>query len=197
MRTKISDAIFSRAHDSIQALHAAIDEIESVTRIISHAINSGKTVYLIGNGGSAADCQHLAAEFVGRYKHPNNHLPAVALTTDTSVITSIANDYGYENIFSMQLEALCRTGDVVIGISTSGNSTNVLRGLHVANTKGARTIGLLGREGGLIAPITEASIIIPLDRTELIQECHIMVGHIICEIIDDITTAIPEIDYEI
>jgi D-sedoheptulose 7-phosphate isomerase len=138
----------------------------------------------MGNGGSAGDAQHIASELVGRFSKERRGLPAIALTTDTSILTSVGNDYGYEHIFSRQVEALANTDDLVIGISTSGNSNNVLQALKAAKSLGCQTVALLGKDGGQIKDIVELPLIIPSANTARIQEAHILIGHIICEIID-------------
>ncbi len=139
----------------------------------------------MGNGGRAADAQHIAAELMGRFKKERKALPAIALTVDTSALTAIGNDYGFDTVFSRQIEGLARKGDVVLGFSTSGNSENVIRAFKIANELGAVTIGLLGNEGGRAKDNVRLSIIVPSDDTARIQEVHITIGHIICEILDE------------
>ena len=163
--------------DSIQL----IPEINKVIMAITRCIKNGNKVIIFGNGGSAADAQHIAGELVGRFKMERKSFPAISLTTDTSVITSIANDYSYELIFSRQCESLVNEGDVVIGISTSGNSKNVLEGLKTAKRKKAFTIGLLGNNGGKIKQIINLPIIIKSSSTPRVQEAHRTIYHIICE----------------
>ncbi|SMN01189.1 Phosphoheptose isomerase 1 [uncultured Candidatus Thioglobus sp.] len=145
--------------------------------------NSGK-ILIFGNGGSAADAQHIAAEMVGRYKVERRGLPAIALTTDTSALTSIGNDYGYDQIFNRQVEALANAGDVVIGISTGGSSTNVANALKLANELNCKTIGLSGRGGGVMNDICDVNLVVPAEDTPRIQEMHIVIGHTICHLID-------------
>ena len=140
---------------------------------------------LCGNGGSAADAQHIAAELTGRYKTERGALAGIALTTDTSALTAIGNDYGYEFVFSRQLEALGREGDLLIAISTSGNSGNVVKALELARKIGIKTIGLSGRTGGVMNELCELNLVVPSNDTPRIQEMHIMIGHIICQAIDD------------
>ena len=151
---------------------------------IAESLTNGGTLLWCGNGGSAADSQHLAAEFVGRFKKDRKALRSVALTTDTSVLTCIANDYNYEDIFSRQLEALARKGDILVVISTSGNSENVLRALKTAKELGVKTIALLGKDGGLAEAHADLAIVIPSDSTARIQEAHILIGHILCDLIE-------------
>jgi D-sedoheptulose 7-phosphate isomerase len=149
------------------------------------ALASGNTIYLMGNGGSACDCQHFAAELVGRFQKERQAMAAVALTTDTSVLTALANDYGFEVIFSRQVEALVRQGDLVVGITTSGNSPNILRALAAANQQGAVTVGLTGRSGGKLKDICDICIRIPSDVTARIQEAHLLVEHLVCQRIEE------------
>lgn len=148
------------------------------------ALAEGKRLYLCGNGGSASDAQHIAAELVGRFVGERRALPAVALNTDTSALTAIANDYGYHHVFRRQVEGLVQAGDVLIGISTSGRSENVRLALEAAQAQGARTVGLLGKDGGEIAPAVDVAVVVPSDTTARIQECHILIGHIWCDLIE-------------
>ncbi|WP_281950386.1 D-sedoheptulose 7-phosphate isomerase [Nitrosophilus kaiyonis] len=159
--------------------------IYTASIICVEALKNQKKILLFGNGGSAADAQHIAAELVGRFQKERRALPAIALTTDTSALTAIGNDYGYEQVFARQVEALANEGDVAIGISTSGNSENVLRGLEVAKNRGCKTIGLSGKDGGKMANLCDANIIVPSATTARIQEMHIMIGHILCNVIDE------------
>ena len=158
---------------------------EAATAIIDCMQSLSGKIILFGNGGSAADAQHLAGEFVGRFKLERVALPAIALTTDTSIITAIANDYGYHTIFARQVEAQVQEKDVVIGISASGNSVNVLEGLRKAKQMGAKTIGLLGGNGGKIAMTADIVLAVPSSDTPRIQEGHITIGHIICGLVED------------
>jgi D-sedoheptulose 7-phosphate isomerase len=137
-----------------------------------------------GNGGSAADSQHLAAELVGRFKKDREPLSSIALTTDTSVITCVSNDYSYDSIFSRQIEALCRPGDILIGITTSGNSANIRKAFESAKKNDVKTISFLGKDGGSCKNLTDYSILIPSNDTARIQEMHILVGHILCELVE-------------
>jgi D-sedoheptulose 7-phosphate isomerase len=137
-----------------------------------------------GNGGSAADAQHLAAELVGRLVRDRRPLPGLALSTDSSALTCIANDFGYDEVFSRQVQGLGRAGDVLIAISTSGNSTNVIRAVEVAKPIGITTVGLLGRAGGALAPMVDLPIIVPVEETARIQEAHIFLGHVLCALIE-------------
>ena len=160
------------------------DLIESISKLSIETLESQGKIILFGNGGSAADAQHIAAELVGRYKADRKGLPAIALTTDTSALTAIANDFGYENIFSRQLEALLNKNDLVIGISTSGNSKNVINALDYANQLGVKTIGLSGGDGGVMNEVCSHNLTVPSFDTPRIQEMHIFIGHTICHLID-------------
>ena len=165
-------------------LASGIATIEEMARVMVGCLKSGNTVYLIGNGGSAADAQHIASEMVGRFKRERRALPALALTTDSSVITSIANDYGYDSCFEKQVEAFVKPGDVVIGISTSGNSQGILRAIRLARERGAATIGLTGRDGGSLKALVDVCLQVPSQNIPRIQECHTTVGHILCSIVE-------------
>lgn len=160
------------------------DQIATVARIAIKALSGNKKIFFMGNGGSAADAQHLAAELVGRFKAERKALPAIALTTDTSILTALANDYGYESVFSRQITALANSGDVVIGISTSGQSPNVVKGIQTAKDMGCKTIGFTGRDGGEVAKLVDVSLIVPSTETSRIQEAHITIGHILCGLIE-------------
>ncbi|EHH3081892.1 D-sedoheptulose 7-phosphate isomerase [Vibrio vulnificus] len=160
-----------------------INTISYVADLIIEAYGSGNKVILAGNGGSAADAQHIAAEFVSRFFFDRPGLPAISLTTDTSMLTAIGNDYGYENLFSRQLQAQSRQGDIFIGISTSGNSENVVRAVKTAKDVGVRSIVLCG-EKGILKDIADISICVPSSVTPFIQESHICIGHMICAIVE-------------
>jgi D-sedoheptulose 7-phosphate isomerase len=158
--------------------------ISAVGDLLTEALANGKKLLVMGNGGSAADAQHLAAEIVGRFKLDRRALPAIALTTDTSILTAIANDYGFDMVFRRQVEALAAEGDVVIGISTSGSSANVRTALILAGEMGCRTVGLLGMDGGTIKDCVEIALTVPIDDTPRIQEGHITIIHIICDLVE-------------
>jgi len=158
--------------------------IESIAKLAIKSIESYGKVILFGNGGSASDAQHIAAELVGRYKTTRKGLAAIALTTDTSAITAISNDFGYENVFKRQLEALLDENDLVIGISTSGNSSNVINALEYAKNHGAKVVGFSGSQGGKMNKICDINLVIPSNDTPRIQEMHIFVGHPLCHLID-------------
>jgi D-sedoheptulose 7-phosphate isomerase len=150
-------------------------------KIIQISISQGNKIIIFGNGGSAADAQHIAAELIGRFKHERKSLPAIALSTDSSIVTSLSNDYSFDIIFKRQCEGLVKSGDVVIGISTSGNSKNVENGLLTAKKMGAKTIAMLGNKGGSIKKIVDLPIIVDSSSTSQIQEVHRVIYHIICE----------------
>ena len=159
-------------------------QIETLAQQITECFKKGGKVILMGNGGSAGDAQHIAAEFVGRYKKERKSYPALALNTNTSSLTAIGNDYGYDVSFSRQVEGFAKAGDVVIGISTSGNSKNVYKALELAKQKGCYTSAFLGKDGGTIKDIADLPIIIRSNNTPRIQECHIFIGHTVCELVD-------------
>jgi D-sedoheptulose 7-phosphate isomerase len=166
------------------ALEALFPMISDIGIAMQNCIQSGGKILLMGNGGSAADSQHIAAEIVGRFKKERKGLAAVALTTDTSILTSVGNDYGYDYIFARQIEALCRPEDLVIGITTSGNSANVVNAMQAAKEIGAATVGLTGGSGGKLTSICQYNLIMPSNVTARIQEAHIFVGHCLCEILE-------------
>lgn len=161
-------------------LHCLADDVDAAILTIAESIRSGGKVLLCGNGGSAADCQHIAAELTGRFIKERKPLPAIALTTDTSALTCIGNDYSFADIFHRQVMALGQPNDCLIGISTSGNSENVIGAVNAAKSVGMRTIGLLGRDGGKLAPLCDQHIIVPSATTARIQEAHILIGHALC-----------------
>jgi D-sedoheptulose 7-phosphate isomerase len=158
--------------------------VERVAELCVEAVTTGHKVLLAGNGGSAADAQHIAAEFVSRFHYDRPGLAAFALTTDTSALTAIGNDYGYERLFSRQIQAVGAAGDVFIGISTSGRSPNILAALREARTKGLRTVGLTGADGEMMSPLSDHLIRVPASETPKIQEAHITIGHIICGLVE-------------
>ncbi len=144
----------------------------------------GGRLFWIGNGGSAADCQHLAAELVGRFERERHGIASIALTTDSSVLTSVSNDYGFESVFARQVEALCRPGDMLVGLSTSGNSANVLRAMEAAAALSVDRVGLTGGSGGKLREQCELCLVVPSDNTARIQEAHILIGHILCDLVE-------------
>jgi D-sedoheptulose 7-phosphate isomerase len=152
--------------------------------LLSQAFERGNKLLLFGNGGSAADAQHIAAEFVNRYIIDRPPLPAIALTTDTSILTSVSNDLAFQEIFAKQVKALGKEGDVAIGLSTSGNSSNVIKAFEVAREMGIKTVALAGNDGGMLAKIADIAMIVPSSSTPRIQETHILVAHILCEMVE-------------
>ena len=161
------------------------DVIVNAVQIILNAYRASGKVFLIGNGGSAADAQHIAAELAGRFRLERAGLPAIALTTNTSVLTALANDYGYDSVFSRQLEALANEKDILIAISTSGRSPNIVKAAEVAHSKGTTVIGLTGKNGGKLKDMADLAIMVPSDDTARIQEAHITIGHIICHLVEE------------
>ncbi len=161
-----------------------LNKIEDVAQRCVALYKTDKKTILAGNGGSAADAQHIAAELVGRYGFDRPSIPSLALTTDTSNLTAIGNDYGYEHVFSRQLEGMGQKGDIFIGISTSGNSINIIKAFESAKKKGIITIALTGRDGGIMASMADVALIVPSYSTPRIQESHILIGHILCDIIE-------------
>ncbi|MGC9144317.1 D-sedoheptulose 7-phosphate isomerase [Hydrogenobaculum sp.] len=187
---KLLDIVKESFTNSIETKRAFLemykDRIVEVGLIMAQALMDGNKILFFGNGGSAADSQHLAAEIVGRYKKERKGLPSIALTTDTSILTAVGNDYGFDVIFERQIEALCMPGDIAVGISTSGNSPNVIKGLMKAHDMGATTIAFSGKQGGKVVDIAHYSFVVPSYDTARIQECHITLGHTLCEIIDEV-----------
>lgn len=168
-----------------RVIETLMPTVEQAAKMAVETLRRGNKILLFGNGGSAADAQHIAAELTGRYKTERISLPAIALTTDTSALTAIGNDYGYEYVFSRQLEGLANKGDLAIGISTSGNSKNILLAFEKAQAKGVATIGFSGRDGGAMNQACTLNIVVPSHDTPRIQEMHILIGHTICQAIDD------------
>jgi D-sedoheptulose 7-phosphate isomerase len=170
--------------NAVKLLPALSGLVKKASDAIIQAFNKKNKVLLCGNGGSAADSQHIAAEFVGRFKLERRGLPAIALSTDTSILTAIGNDYSIDRIFSRQIEALAQPGDIVIGLSTSGKSPNVVEAIKKATESGCLCIGFLGGSGGTLKDIVDIPLVIPSNDTPRIQECHILLGHIICDIVE-------------
>ena len=168
-----------------QVAHQCSNDIAIIGNIMVQVLKQAGTIYWCGNGGSAADSQHLAAELVGRFKGDRQPLRSVALSTDSSILTCVANDYGFDSIFERQIIALGRPGDLLVGISTSGNSVNVLHALQAANELGIHSVGLLGKDGGKAKAIADHVIVIPSETTARIQEVHILIGHCFCDLIEE------------
>ncbi|OGB87489.1 phosphoheptose isomerase [candidate division WOR-1 bacterium RIFCSPLOWO2_02_FULL_46_20] len=185
MRNKIKAELKESIAVKSAIIEKCLPEIETAAQLCIEALKSGHKIIFCGNGGSAADAQHLAAELIGRFLKNRKALPAIALTTNSSILTCLANDFGYETIFARQIEGLAMAGDIVIGISTSGNSKNITLGFNKAKEIGCKTIGLLGYDGGPNAKAADLAIIVPGKATPRIQESHITIGHIICGLIEE------------
>ena len=183
------------ARESLEVKQAFFDaNAEAVARaadVIIGAVKAGGMVLVFGNGGSAADAQHIAAELVNRLNYDHPPIPAIALTTDTSILTSIGNDSSFDKVFERQIRALGRKGDVALAISTSGNSPNVLRAVEAAREIGVTTIALAGRDGGRLATLAELTLVVNADSTQRIQETHITIAHILCELVEDALFGVP------
>ena len=161
-----------------------LSRLLDVIKLVSHTFEAGNKLFFFGNGGSAADAQHLAAEFVNRYVMDRPPLPAIALTTDTSILTSVSNDLAFNEIFAKQLRALGKEGDVAVGISTSGSSPNIVKAFEVAKEMGIKTVALTGNDGGVVAKMVDIPLVVPSTSTPRIQEAHILIGHILCEMVE-------------
>lgn len=185
MKDKIKQVLEDSISINKTILDSQIDTIMAISDVIIDSLQKGGKLIIFGNGGSAADSQHIAAEFVGRFKKNRQALPAIALTVNTSIITAIANDFGYNQVFSKQIEALANPKDIVIGISTSGNAESVIEGIKKAKDIGIKTIGFVGAEGGSLSKQADISLNIPSEITARIQEGHIIIGHIICELAEE------------
>ena len=184
MKKIIQDEFKKHINLSIDTMEAISGELESAAEICIESLKKGGKILIFGNGGSASDAQHIAAELVSRYKIERKGLGAIALTTDTSILTAIANDDGFDKVFSRQIEALAKPGDVAIGISTGGTSKNVINALKAANEKKCSTIGFSGKEGGEFNNLCDVNIVVPSKDTPRIQEMHIFIGHTICHLVD-------------
>jgi D-sedoheptulose 7-phosphate isomerase len=184
----VENTILKRFKESAEVktrfLKENLSQLLDAIKLIAHAFEAGNKLFLFGNGGSAADAQHLAAEFVNRYVMDRPPLPAIALTTDTSILTSVSNDFAFNEIFAKQLRALGKEGDVAIAISTSGNSSNVIRAIEVAKEMRMKTVALTGNEGGILARKADISLNVSSTSTPRIQETHILIGHILCEMVE-------------
>lgn len=178
------DATLAEHDAAVHSLRGLSNELSAAAELIKKTLAAAGRVFICGNGGSAADAQHFAAELTGRFENERPGLAAIALSTDTSAITSIGNDYGFDKIFARQLQALGRAGDVLVAISTSGNSANVLAAVDYARGQGIACIALLGRDGGRIKALADVAIVIPVTRTARIQEAHIVALHVLCEAVD-------------
>lgn len=185
MKQIIENEFLSHLETVNKTIEVMQKKLAEASKLAVETLKSGNKILICGNGGSAADAQHIAAELVGRYKSERKGLPAIALTTDTSALTAISNDYGYDKVFDRQVEALATKGDLLIGISTSGNSANILSALESAKDVGCNTLGMSGKDGGKMNQICDINLIVPSDDTPRIQEMHILLGHTLCQIIDN------------
>ena len=185
MRDRIKDLLLESIQVKEEVLRNEVGKILEMSKAVIACLSKNGKIILFCNGGSAADSQHIAAEFVGMFKRERAGLAAISLTTDTSILTSLANDYGYEVVFSRQIEALAQKNDLAVAISTSGKAKNVLSGLRQAKKMGLKTIALTGGDGGELAKLADISLIVPSSVTARIQEVHITVGHIICELAEE------------
>jgi D-sedoheptulose 7-phosphate isomerase len=184
LRKKVEDSLAESAFVKLLLMQRQAGVIEQIGLRLAKVLKAGRQIFIFGNGGSAADAQHIAAELEARFLRERRALPCHALTTNTSTLTAIGNDYGYERTFARQLEAYCRKGDAAIGISTSGNSPNVLEGVKQAGKVGAVTIGLTNEKGGKLKGLVDLCLCVPSTDTQRVQECHMAVGHILCDIIE-------------
>jgi D-sedoheptulose 7-phosphate isomerase len=183
-RKKIEDGLARSAYVKLLLMQRQADMIEKIGVRLAKVLQAGRGIFIFGNGGSAADSQHIAAELESRFMKERRALPCLALTTNTSTLTAIGNDYGYDRTFARQIEAYCRKGDAVIAISTSGNSVNVLEAVKRARKAGAVTIGFTNEKGGKLKRLVDLCLCVPSTDTQRVQECHITVGHIVCDIIE-------------
>jgi D-sedoheptulose 7-phosphate isomerase len=186
MRDRIKDILLESIQVKEELLRNYVTQIKEIADLMIESLKKGGKVILCGNGGSAADAQHIAAEFIGRFKKDRSALAAISLTTNTSILTSLANDYGYDVVFAKQVEALGQKNDIVVGISTSGKAKNVALALKQAKKQNLKTVALTGGDGGDIGKLADVSFIVPSQVTARIQEAHITVGHIICELVEQI-----------
>ncbi|MBI4642729.1 MAG: D-sedoheptulose 7-phosphate isomerase [Deltaproteobacteria bacterium] len=184
LMARLQDAVEETVRLQRQFLEEQGPAVLAAARMLASVLGSGGRVFIFGNGGSAADAQHLAAEFVNRFQVERPPLAALALTTDTSILTAVANDYDFSEVFAKQLQALGRPGDVAWGISTSGGSPNVLQGLKKARELGLKTLALGGRDGGEMAPLADVALIVRSRNTPRVQEVHITIGHVLCDLVD-------------
>lgn len=181
---KYINAAFVDHTNAMASMYQQRAMLQKIAAVCHTALTKGGTIYWCGNGGSAADCQHLAAELVGRFKRERGPYASVALTTDTSVLTAVGNDYGFEHVFARQVQALLCPNDVLFCLSTSGNSPNVLRAAEAARRNGALVVGLTGRGGGFLSPLVDYGLFVACTESAHIQECHIFAGHVICGLIE-------------
>ena len=188
MKNVITSEFNSHLETIQKVIETMTQPLEEASKLVIDTLKAGNKVILFGNGGSAADAQHIAAELTGRYKTERRGLPGLALTTDTSALTAIGNDYGYDRVFDRQVESLANKGDLLLGISTSGNSKNVINAFKVGQEIGCKIVGFSGRDGGEMSDYCDVNLIVPSDNTPRIQEMHILFGHTICQLIDNAFT---------
>ncbi len=184
MNDFIQSEFFSHIDTAQNTLKSLVDDINQASSMIIDALNNGNKIMVCGNGGSAADSQHFATELSGRYKYDRDAIACIALTTDTSALTAIGNDFGFEFIFSRQVEALAKKGDILLAISTSGKSPNIIKAMNVARSRGCEVIGLSGKDGGDMNDCSDVNIVIPSSNIPRIQEMHLLIEHILCDIIE-------------
>jgi D-sedoheptulose 7-phosphate isomerase len=184
MRERIKEILLENIQVKEELMRTSISQIKDIIDLMIETLRKNGKVILFGNGGSASDSQHIAAEFVGRFKKDRTAMAAIALTTNTSILTSLANDYGYEVVFARQIEALGKKNDIAVGISTSGKAKNVTLAIKQAKKMGIKTVALTGGDGGELAKLADVSLMVPSTVTARIQEAHITIGHIICELIE-------------
>ncbi len=184
MKKEIESSLNESISIKTELLSNSVESVIQIANILIETFKQGHSLYLMGNGGSAADAQHISGELVGRFKKNRKALPALAFTTDTSVLTAIANDFGYDQCFERQVDAFVKDGDVVIGLSTSGNSSSIINATLLAKKRGAKTIAFTGKGGGKLKDDVDICLEIPSSDTARIQECHITIGHILCSIIE-------------
>jgi len=184
LKARLAEAVAEANFLKNQLVAEQGEQVAEAARVLAAALQKGGKIFLFGNGGSAADAQHLAAEFVNRFRIERPPLAALALTTDTSVLTSIANDYDFQEVFAKQITALARPDDAALGLSTSGNSPNVVRGLDAAREMGLVTLALSGGDGGPVARAADLALVVPSRNTPRIQEVHITIGHVLCDLVD-------------
>ncbi len=182
--SRVFQDYIAKHNQAVEKLSELADGIHQVGELLIKTLRAGNKILVMGNGGSAADAQHMVAELVGRFEVERHGLPAVALTTDTSILTAVSNDFGFESLFSRQVEALAQKGDAVVGISTSGNSQNVITAIDKAKEKDCLTVGLLGRDGGKLAGKVDYPLTVGVDTTPHIQEAHVVIIHLLCQLID-------------
>ena len=185
IRARMQAGLTEMADTATRTLQQILPDLERACELVRETVRRGNILFFCGNGGSAADAQHMATEYVVRYARNRKAYPAVALTTDTSLLTAVGNDFGFDYVFSRQVEALCRPGDLLVIHSTSGNSPNVLRAAEAARAGGVAVLAFSARDGGALRALADHSVVIPTDRTDRAQELHLCIEHLICDIIEE------------